>query len=515
MSHLGAVKRRELIVAAGREHLGLLRHLADCPRCRAEIARELAPRASRGEKGREADAAAQRLWRRIGGRVSSAAGRIERERAQALGLVEEILAMPEQALAGAAADPRFRVPEVAWQLLEASRGSDEPLAALSLAGLAQEIAFQLAGTCPPAVCAALRVETSCEVADRLRGCGRLDCAAAQLQAAAHQFQAALLPELGFARAVYCRSLARLRRAERRREEALALIERSVTLFDQARETAPVERLEAGESQVEHGWILLEDRQLARAVAVLRQALARIGDVPRAAVHARHGLALALARSGRERQAEEVLAEAQKLAARVGGPGARLRLLRTEAQILAACGQTMAARRRLGEALGALLLRGEDYEAAMVLLDVVTLYEAHGCASRALPRLQRPRQRLAASPKVHPRARAVLDFALRLVEAGHGSAGEVLGSAVDYLREARYAPDLPFAPTAARSQVAWEDLGAEQRRDVYRDFLGLGAIVLGALPLRVLEDHSAHSLDPPQRDLLSWAYEIVSRVRLIF
>jgi tetratricopeptide (TPR) repeat protein len=510
VNHLRQAVRRELVAAVGAGRRDALLHLVGCPRCRSRIAGELADPAAGGASAsdRELAVAARRVWRKIEGRVFAKAEGMARERTRAAALVAEIVVLPEAAWAEIATSRRYWRPEVVWQLLEASRVVEEPVQALALLSLAQELAGRVGEEEPRRVGAGLAVEIGCELADRLRSCNRLDSAEAQLREAARS----LLPELVHARAVYCRSLAQLRRAQGRWEEALALIERAVVLFDEVDGTA---ELEVGAAQVEHGLTLLEAGEIGDAAAVLRNALGGATVGPETAIRARHGLAVALGRSGQGSEALEVLAMARELTAQVGDPLAQLHLRWAEGQILEACGQVKAARRRLGEVLGALLERGEDYDAAMVLLDVVSLYEAHGAGARALPRLRRARQRLAGSPALHRRARAVLDFALGLVGAGHDGAAEVLCRASNYLALARYDTEREFAPTATQVEVAWEDLDEERRRLVYRDFLGLGPLPLNGLPLRALEHYSAETLEPAAREVVTWAYEVVRRVRIRF
>jgi hypothetical protein len=57
----------------------------------------------------------------------------------------------------------------------------------------------------------------------------------------------LVSDLGYARAIFCRALARLRKTERRWEEALALGERAVALLDDYGSA-----LEIGQAQIEQG-----------------------------------------------------------------------------------------------------------------------------------------------------------------------------------------------------------------------------------------------------------------------
>lgn len=522
MTHLKFAARRDFVASLTPWQRTALQHLSGCRRCLAKLESDVHPQAAADDGRLDLSPEDEAAWRRIEAQLKTSAERSDRERERAHTLAEELLAMPEERWAEAANDRRFWLPDLVRKLLEASRALEDPLSALPLVSLAQEVVGRLEGnglrgyegesaeSCTADTIAELRVETGCEMANRLRSCGRLDSAEAELREAAPYLE----PDLPAARGLFCRCLAQLRQAQQRWEEALALIERAVALFD-GPDPDQEWTLELGSAQVDLGLILLDAGEPEEAVPVLTNVLDLVDAVPQAAIAARHGLALALARSGGCDQVDAVLIDAQRLTEQVSDRGARLRLRWTQAQILEESGQPRPALRRHWQVLSALLTRGQDYDAILVLIDMISLCEAHGFGARFFERLRRPLQRLVGSPAVHQRARAVLDFAFRLAEASHPGADEVLSSATTYLARSRYAPDLPFAPTQTQALVAWEDLDHEQRKDVYRDFSSLGGVVLEALPLKVLEICSAPALDPPIQELVSWAYEVVRRRRIVF
>ena len=274
--------------------------------------------------------AVDRLLRRL--ESKDLAGRlaaVDRERREAPALVEELLAHP----APPAGDARYATPEVVWRLLDVSR-DHEPQPALRQLGLARKIAIHLAALRPAAALPMqLRVEVDCETAHRLLDAGELPAAAAQLSASA----ARLRPELGYARAVFCRALARLRRAEERWEEALALGDRALHLFEEhaaARESAA--------AAVEQAWTLLDAGDADEAVPIFERALAQVEAVPYAAVAGRLGLAIALRENGQaagaleRRTIEKLLAEAEWMLGQATIAADRSRLRCLVAQAAARC-----------------------------------------------------------------------------------------------------------------------------------------------------------------------------------
>lgn len=246
-------------------------------------------------------AAAERLLRRLEARgLVRGLEALAAERRAAPALVSELLARPDAAQA-AVADPRFATAEVVWRLLEVSREEEAAIALRQLV-LARTVAERLAAAHPgpgqassspraggrSELALQLRVEVACETAQR-----QVDGAEPAAAAAALRDTAALLrPELGYARAVYCRAMAKLRRAQQRWEEALALGDRAVRLLRQ-HGTAP----ERAAAVVELGWLMLEAGDADEAVPLFKRALAAVETVPYPAIYCRLGLAVALVESG--------------------------------------------------------------------------------------------------------------------------------------------------------------------------------------------------------------------------
>jgi hypothetical protein len=267
-----------------------------------------------------AAAAVDRLWQRLEGRgLDAKLAALEQERREAPGLVAELLALPEERCSAAAASASLATPEVVWRLLEVSRDS-VPAAALRQLGQARKIAIHLAALRPAAsLSIQLRAEVSCETAHRQIDAGDPEAAAASLREAA----AALRPDLGYARALYCRALARLRRTEHRWEEALALGDRAVRLLDDHGSTS-----EMAAATVEQGWLLLDAGEADEAVPLFERALPDVEAIPYSAVTCRLGLAIALRESGQAAdrpRLEKLLADAEWMIAQASAEADQPRL----------------------------------------------------------------------------------------------------------------------------------------------------------------------------------------------
>jgi len=321
--HLDAVT----LAGLGARERALLVHVAGCVACRRRLSADerdqLAPWTNP-----EADAAIRRLLRELESEtgLDDKMAAIQRERREAVERVRELLACPDS-WGLAATEPRYGSIEVAWQVLEAAR-DEEPLLALRLVDLAWDIAVALAARDPEALLyRQLLVEVRCERAHRLLNTADHAAAARELRRAARQ----LAPDLGYGRALYCRALARLRREQRRWEEALALGERAAVLLDDYGST-----LEAGQAQVEQGWTMIEAGDSDEALPLLEAAMPLVEGVQPWTVSGRLGLAVAMWERGDPEGAAKLLVMADLVIAAVMEPGMRLHLRRRKRPWAATC-----------------------------------------------------------------------------------------------------------------------------------------------------------------------------------
>jgi tetratricopeptide (TPR) repeat protein len=488
------------LAALGARERALLVHVASCVACRRRLSAEerdqLVPWTDP-----EADAAIHRLLRELESEtgLDGKLAAIQRERREAAERVRELLSRPDSWVA-AATEPRYASIEVAWQLLEAAR-DEEPLLALQLVDLAWDVAGLLATRDPAALLhRQLLVEVRCERAHRLLDMADLAGAAGELRRAAGQ----LAPDLGYGRALYCRALARLRREQRHWEEALALSERAVVLLDDYGST-----LEAGQAQVEQGWTLIEAGDADEAQPLLEAAMPLVDGVQPWMVSGRLGLAVALREGGDPEGAGRLLASADLLIAGVMEPGMRLHLRRLAAEAARRCGHGCSALRRLGRVVTGLLGVGEDYEAAGALLELLAL-----CLERRWPQafkmgsVQLALDALFESPRLHPRARAVIGFlAFVLQDPGSRRAAEVVPAVSRYLLHSRYRQELPFEPTHEKplGHLEWDDLEPRVRATI--------CVEVGTE--EEIGRRPGKDLESDLRDFIAWRYEVLRRVRIEF
>jgi hypothetical protein len=488
------------LAGLGAKERSLLVHVATCAFCRRRMsAQERDQRELWTDPA--ADAAIRRLLRELESETGLATklAAIQRERREAAERVRELLACPD-CWGTAATEPRYASLEVAWQLLEVAR-DEEPMLALRMIDLAWDIGTGFVARDPAALLyRQLLVEVRCERAHRLLDTADRAAAAQELRRAA----GLLAPDLGYGRALYCRALARLRREQRRLEEAVALGERAATLLDDYGST-----LEAGQAQVEQAWALIEAGDPDEALPLLEVAMPLVEGVQLLTVTGRLGMAVALRECGDSAGAGRLLVMADRLIADVTEPRMRLHLRRLAAEAARRCGYSFSAMRRLGRVVTGLLAIGEDHEAAGALLELLAL-----CLERQWPRafkmsaVQLALDALFESAQLHPGSRAVIGFlAWVLRDPDRLRAAEVVASAGRYLDQSRYRPDLPFEPTRGKSLelLEWDYLEPRVRASICAE--------VGA------EEEIGHrrgqDLEADLRDFISWRYEVLRNVRIEF
>jgi tetratricopeptide (TPR) repeat protein len=486
----------------GARERSLLVHVATCAVCRRRLTAETRDLEVAWTPDAAADAAILRLLRDLERetKLDDRLAAIACERRVAPELVRELLERPDT-WGTAGSEPRYASLEVAWQLLAAAKG-EEPLLALRLIDLAGEIAVGLAANDPDAhLHRQLLVEVRCARAHRRLDAADRSGAGRELRRAASQ----LAPDLGYARALYCLALARLRHQERRWEEALALGERAVTLLDDHGTT-----LEAGQAQIEQGWALIDAGDPDEALPLLEAALPLVDGMAPWAVSGRLGLAVALAADGDTRSASQLLAAADRLTAQVLEPRMRQRLRWRGAQTARRCGQRGSAFRRLCRVVTGLLALGEDRDAAQALCELLALCLDH----QWHPFFRRPVVQLALgalcdSPHLHRRARDVIGLvAYVILDPDRRCAAEVIANASRYLLDSRHRPDQTFRPTHPKIPLlhhTWDALEPRLRGDI-------------CVEVGVPEEtgrRSGEELEASLRDVISWRFEVLRRVRIGF
>jgi hypothetical protein len=493
----------ESFAGLGAAERGRLLHITSCSSCRRLTAAVLESAPAELPPG-TADDPIRRLLDRL--ELSTGLGAklaaVEQERLDAHVLVEELMKAPESwGVAGA--DPRLSSPEVVWQLLLRCEAEDHA-PGLRLIDLAADIAVRLSGTSPEvSLYRQLAVEVHCARADRLLDVSDVEGALREL----HRAEAILTPDIGFARALYCRSLARLRRQQQRWEEALALAARAAMLF-----TEHGTVIELGRACIDQAWILVEAGEPDEALALFAAALGEVAGVPAWLAEGQLGLAVASVEGDPVEGAPRVkrlLAEADATIALVRPAEMHLRLRWLAARAAWRCGKEWSAFRRFSSLLSTLLQLGNELDAARVLVELLALCHERGWQEAATerPELRQAIARLTASDRLHRRARAVLAFSLWALQEASPVAAEVVGQAGLYLAASRNQPDLPFDPTRSEVLVAlsWDELQVEFRAHI--------CAAAGADP--TLAERQSHQLTGDQQDLIAWRYAVREGVGILF
>ncbi len=233
-------------------------------------------------------------------------------------------------------------------------------------------------------------------------------------------------------------LASLRRSQRRFPESFKLLRRAVAAF---LKLGDLHR--AGRSLVNLSTGLLHAGLAEECVPVLVQALGLI-DVeqePRVLLFARHNLIAVLTDTGRFLEARRAYGEARPLYRRFPEASTQNRRIWLKGRISRGLGQREEAESLLLAARDGFLAEDIPYETALVSLDLAQLYAEQGRTAE-LKRLAAELVPIFASRQIHREALAALAFLQRAVEAERAGV-EVVERVADYLRKARYAPDLAF------------------------------------------------------------------------
>jgi tetratricopeptide (TPR) repeat protein len=421
---------------------GLVLHLLECPRCGRQGWGLLTPRPIRRRPGEPhppepEPEAYERAFARMAEQVQSATVRVEEGRRQAAPLVAELVALPrEERPARLEADPGFRKFFVAWKLVELSWQAEDAAEAESMGRLAASIAEGLNGTGPSeAVEEGLAIGAWCAVGESCRRLGALDAAEEAFLRAMPHLEKSIDPAES---AELCRWLARLRRDQRRFDEAMALQERSATLFagagqirDQALALTDLAAVYLAQDDVDMA-VATFDRVLALGAAAVDPGLA---------LGSGWGIAGCLAALDDPLQARRILASLAERPARRRTAVDRAILARTEGLIAAFSRQEHQAEVLLREAWNSFHRTGARGYAILTGLDLAALYlrQARASSLRALGgeiRIGFQSRDLSAG------VLAALDDLIRSLETGSIEPAK-LANIARYIARAMVQPDLPY------------------------------------------------------------------------
>ncbi|HKH48694.1 MAG TPA: hypothetical protein VKM72_28855 [Thermoanaerobaculia bacterium] len=442
MNHPKPSVLRNFLQSLDAADAGLVLHLLECPRCSRQSWGQLTPRPMRRRPGEPQPpepepALYERAFARMAERVGRAVSQVDEERRQADSLAAELVALPRsERQAAVAAEPRFRTFFVSWRLLERSWLAEDAAESESLGRLAASIAERLDGAGPGGSAEqGLAVGAWCAVGEACRRLERLDAAEEAFVRASSHLEKSVDPTDN---AEYCRCLARLRRSQRRFDEAMALLERAATLFggagqarDQALTLADLASILLKEEDVDSAVIML-DRVLALGPAAVDPGLASGPG---------EGLAGCLVALGDPLQGRRILAALAERPGRRRTAVDRAVLARTEGLIAAFARQEHQAEVLLREAWNAFHRSAAAGYALLVGLDLAALFRRQGRAAnlRALAgeiRIAFQSRTLAEG------VRTAVDDLVSILEAGSVPAEHLAGIA-RYVARAMVQPDLPY------------------------------------------------------------------------
>ncbi|HEY2292672.1 MAG TPA: hypothetical protein VGM86_18375 [Thermoanaerobaculia bacterium] len=167
----------------------------------------------------------------------------------------------------------------------------------------------------------------------------------------------------------------LRRAQRRLDEALELIDRALSLYREAGEEHGIAKL-----QLKRAKILEEGGDLSGAIDLLRRTADEIDPSrePQLSTYGRFNLLIALLLAESYEEAERLLPATEGLLRDMGQPLDLVRLRWVEGNIHLGRGRRGPAEAAFREAQKEFLERQMGYDAALVSLDLARLYAQEGC-----------------------------------------------------------------------------------------------------------------------------------------
>ncbi len=330
--------------------------------------------AAAGEAAADADGYS-RAFARATGRAMREAGRLRDQKTDALRDLRELLALApaEREPRVERAHSRFRSPHLAALLLTESgrRVGSDPAAARQLAQLAQRVLDRVDGGGGWAE--SLRVRARATEANALRAGGDLAAAEALFR----RVRARLASHPTNDSEVYAEVAsqeASLRQDQRRFAEAERLLARAVLLYRQAaREDGVAKAL------IQKGAVHRLMGEPQPALECLEEAARSIDgdlhlDLFLCTVNNR---ALCLCDLDRHEEAHDLVSAERHRFTSARNPWSRLRLHWLEGRILHGLGEDCEAERRLVEARDGFLAAGNDFNAALVSLDLAVLYLEQG------------------------------------------------------------------------------------------------------------------------------------------
>jgi tetratricopeptide (TPR) repeat protein len=423
----------------------VVRHLlTDCEDCRRVTSDLLPPVALEdGEEIRSCGEAKAADYAPAFERSEQAVERARRalasERAEAPELMRGLLALPlerqrEEVTAGGS---RYHTWGFCDLLLDTARewGFQDPGRALELAGLGVEIADRLDGGVYGETRVrdmAARAWAALGGAQRIRG--DFHAAEASFVRAEQRLKSGTGDLVEKAHVLLLK--ASLRGNQQRFREAFQLLDRVMSLGRRCED----EHLR-GKALIMRGFLLGVANDPEAAIRHLTEGLAKLDPEadPRLVIVAQHNLTLYLAEGGRYREAMSLLESARPLYYRVGDQMSLLRLRWVEGKIASALGHFREAEELLRGVQAELIERELGYDAALLSLDLATIYASQG-RSAEMRRLAEEMIPIFKSRDIHREAIAALFVFQKAAEMERVTLG-LIRDVTSYLKESRAASSL--------------------------------------------------------------------------
>lgn len=234
--------------------------------------------------------------------------------------------------------------------------------------------------------------------------------------------------------------ASLRRAQRRLDEAERMLLRAIRIY---REVGEAHRV--GQALINLTNVYEVKGTPDRSIPLLHEALDLIDAErePRLFWGAHHNLITALAEVGRFMEAQGLFIQARSLYARF--PENQNRRHWVAGKIARGLGQSHRAEEHLRTAREGFIAKGAIYEAAVVSLDLATLYAEQGSADK-LKQMAEEMLVIFSSQQIHREALAALAF-LQQAAAAEQASLELVSGVAAFLKRLQHDPNLSFVQPA--------------------------------------------------------------------
>lgn len=422
----------------------LQRHILICPRCEERLTALLPGSASAHPPGNGYRGLIQRLLDDHREEISARRRSVAVERAEAAGLWRELEALgQEECRAVIWGSPRYQSWGLFEHLIDLSQPAvlEEPRRAESLLRLALDIAEQLdPREHGPGAVEGAKTRAWTQLGNALRVLGDFRQAELAFQTAELFFSRSWLDPVDEARLLELK--AALRRAQRRFDEALELLDASLAIFREVNEPH-----HQGRVLTTKGLTLQYKGDVRAAIDCFRTSLLLLDPdrEPRLVVISQYNLVGCMQDSGRSAEAAALIPEVRRMAERVGRRSDLLRLRWMEAKVAAAMGRPAEAEEAFVEVRDEFLADSLAFDAALVSLDLAAFYfkggrldETKSLAVEVIPVFR--------SREVYREALAALIVFQKAAEMEQLSLG-LVEEIADYLKRARGNPDLPFRSDA--------------------------------------------------------------------